>query len=49
MKLQEYINEELKTSRKVSNVKYNHSFIDRNGTRHEDGYKPKDRIPLISL
>ena len=49
MKLNEYITEELKPSRKVGNVKYNHSFTDRNGTRHEDGYRPKDRKSLTRL
>lgn len=31
------------------NLKIHHSFTDRNGTYHEDGYKPKSKKSLIRL
>ena len=52
MELREYINEVLSAglfSDEVHGVKYNHSFTDRNGVRHEDGYKPKDKNSLKKL
>ena len=45
MNLQEYINEKLTTEehQEILGVEPNHSFTDRNGTHHENGY-----IPLTS-
>lgn len=31
------------------NLKIHHSFTDRNGAYHENGYKPKDKKSLIRL